>query len=256
MTDTPCIEFDDVVAGYGDFMILNRLGFQAKRGRITLLLGPNGAGKSTVLKALFGLLRVRQGRIRLDGEDITGASPRDLLVRHGVAFVPQGRNLFGQLTVHENLELGGITLGMKTCHERIPEVLDLFPRVKERLHSAASSLSGGEQKQLEVGRALLLRPRVLLIDEPSIGLSPLVVADVFALLRRLADRGTTVLMVEQNVKSALKMADEAIALEAGRLVLHRPADELLADPDLERLFLGGAPAPAPDRAPAPAPASA
>jgi branched-chain amino acid transport system ATP-binding protein len=237
---TPCIEFENVVAGYGEFMILNNLSFQAERGKITLLLGPNGAGKSTVLKALFGLLKVRQGRVLLDGQDITGASAKDLLTRHGVAFVPQGRNLFGQLSVWENLELGGITLGMKTTHERIPEVLDLFPRLKERLHSAASSLSGGEQKQLEVGRALLLRPKVMLIDEPSIGLSPLIVADVFKLLRSLAERGTTVLMVEQNVKSALKMADDAIALESGRLVLNRRASELLADPHIERLFLGGA----------------
>ena len=240
MTDPTCIEFDDVVAGYGDFMILNNLSLKAKRGKITLLLGPNGAGKSTVLKTLFGMLKVRQGRIRLDGQDITGASAKDLLVNHGIAFVPQGRNLFGQLTAYENLELGGITLGMKTTHERIPEVLALFPRVRERLHSAASALSGGEQKQLEVGRALLLRPKVLLIDEPSIGLSPMVVADVFKLLRQLAEQGTTVLMVEQNVKSALKMADEAIALESGRLVLHRRADELLADPNIERLFFGGA----------------
>ena len=243
--DPIAIEFNDVVAGYGDFMILNNLSFKAKRGKITLLLGPNGAGKSTVLKTLFGMLKVRQGSVRLDGQDITGASAKALLVEHGVAFVPQGRNLFGQLSVWENLELGGITLGMKTCHERIPQVLERFPRVKERLHSAAASLSGGEQKQLEVGRALLLRPKVLLIDEPSIGLSPLVVADVFKLLRQLADQGTTVLMVEQNVKSALKMADEAIALESGRLVLHRPADELLNDPDIERLFLGGAHAAAP-----------
>lgn len=234
------IEFDNVLAGYGDFMILNHLSLKARRGKITLLLGPNGAGKSTVLKTLFGLLKVREGRIRLDGQDITGAPAKELLTRHGIAFVPQGRNLFGQLSVFENLELGGITLGMKTTHERIPEVLELFPRVKERLHSAASSLSGGEQKQLEVGRALLLRPRVILIDEPSIGLSPLVVQDVFRLLRRLADQGTTVLMVEQNVRSALKMADEAIALESGRLVLHKPADELLNDPQIERLFLGGA----------------
>ncbi|CAN7368440.1 MULTISPECIES: ABC transporter ATP-binding protein [unclassified Variovorax] len=238
-TDT-CIEFDNVLAGYKDFMILNNLSFKARRGKITLLLGPNGAGKSTVLKTLFGLLKVRNGRVLLDGEDITGASPKDLLVKHGIAFVPQGRNLFGQLTAYENLELGGITLGMKTTHERIPEVLELFPRVKERMNSAASSLSGGEQKQLEVGRALLLRPKVLLIDEPSIGLSPMVVQDVFRLLRKLADQGTTVLMVEQNVKSALKMADEAIALESGRLVLHKPASELLADPNIERLFLGGA----------------
>ncbi|RST55300.1 ABC transporter ATP-binding protein [Variovorax sp. MHTC-1] len=243
-TDT-CIEFDNVLAGYKDFMILNNLSFKARRGKITLLLGPNGAGKSTVLKTLFGLLKVRNGRILLDGQDISGASPKDLLVKHGIAFVPQGRNLFGQLTAYENLELGGITLGMKTTHERIPEVLELFPRVKERMHSAAATLSGGEQKQLEVGRALLLRPKVLLIDEPSIGLSPIVVQDVFRLLRKLADQGTTVLMVEQNVKSALKMADEAIALESGRLVLHKPASELLADPNIERLFLGGAPAAAP-----------
>jgi branched-chain amino acid transport system ATP-binding protein len=241
MVANTCIEFDDVVAGYGEFMILNNLSFQAERGKITLLLGPNGAGKSTVLKTLFGLLKVRQGKIKLDGKEITGASAKALLVEHGVAFVPQGRNLFGQLSVYENLELGGITLGMKTTHERIPEVLELFPRVKERINSAASSLSGGEQKQLEVGRALLLRPKVILIDEPSIGLSPLVVADVFRLLRRLADeQGVTVLMVEQNVKSALKMADDAIALESGRLVLHKAADELLADPNIERLFLGGA----------------
>ena len=240
MVDDTCIEFDRVLAGYGDFMILNHLSLKARRGKVTLLLGPNGAGKSTVLKTLFGLLKVRQGTIRLNGQDITGAPAKDLLVKHGVAFVPQGRNLFGQLSVYENLELGGITLGMKTTHERIPEVLDRFPRVKERLHSAAASLSGGEQKQLEVGRALLLRPKVILIDEPSIGLSPLVVADVFRLLRQLAEQGTTVLMVEQNVKSALKMADDAIALESGQLVLHKPADELLNDPHIERLFLGGA----------------
>src|SRR4051812_7865586 len=193
-----CIELDDVVAGYGELVILDHLSLRARRGKVTLLIGPNGAGKSTALKTLFGLLRVRHGRIRLDGTDITGAAPRDLLTRHGVAFVPQGRNLFGQLSVYENLELGGITLGMKTTRERIPEVLARFPCVKDRLHSAAASLSGGEQKQLEVGRALLLRPRLVLIDEPSVGLSPRVVQDVFGLLRALADAGTTVLIVEQN----------------------------------------------------------
>jgi len=247
MAADTCIEFDGVVAGYGEFMILDDLSLRARTGRITLLLGPNGAGKSTVLKTLFGLLKPRQGRITLDGQNVVGVGARALLLQHGLAFVPQGRNLFGQLSAYENLELGGITLGMKTARERIPEVLELFPRVKERLHSAASSLSGGEQKQLEVGRALLLRPKVILIDEPSIGLSPMVVQDVFKLLRRLADAGTTVLMVEQNVKSALKSADEAIALESGRLVLHKPAGELLRDPNIERLFLGGAHA-----APAPA----
>ena len=241
MSDTynTCIEFDDVVSGYKDFMILNNLSFKARRGAITLLIGPNGAGKSTVLKTLFGLLKPRQGRVLLDGQDISGAGQKDLLAK-GIAFVPQGRNLFGQLSVFENLELGGITLGMKTTHARIPEVLEFFPRVKERLHSRAASLSGGEQKQLEIGRALLLRPKVLLIDEPSIGLSPLVVQDVFKLLQRLAAQGTTVLMVEQNVKSALQYSHDAIALESGRLVLHKPASEILADPHMERLFLGGA----------------
>lgn len=237
-SETPCIEFDNVVAGYKDFMILNNLSFTVAKGSITLLLGPNGAGKSTVLKTLFGLLKPRQGRVLVNGEDVSGFTQKALLAK-GIAFVPQGRNLFGQLTVFQNLELGGITLGTKITHERIPEVLDLFPRVKERLHSQASALSGGEQKQLEVGRALLLRPKVLLIDEPSIGLSPIVVQDVFKLLRKLAAQGTTVLMVEQNVKSALKMANDAIALESGQLVLHKKASELLADPNIERLFLGG-----------------
>ncbi|MES2414633.1 MAG: ABC transporter ATP-binding protein [Pseudomonadota bacterium] len=237
-TQDICIEFDDVVAGYKDFMILNNLSFKVRRGSITLLLGPNGAGKSTVLKTLFGLLKPRQGRVLLDGEDISGYTQKALLAK-GIAFVPQGRNLFGQLTVFQNLELGGITLGTKLTHERIPEVLELFPRVRERLHSQASALSGGEQKQLEVGRALLLRPKVLLIDEPSIGLSPMVVQDVFKLLQKLASQGTTVLMVEQNVKSALKISDDAIALESGQLVLHKKASELLADPNIERLFLGG-----------------
>ena len=234
-----CIEFKDVVSGYKVFMILNNLSFKARRGVITMLLGPNGAGKSTVLKTLFGLLKPRQGEVLLNGENINGASQKDLLAK-GIAFVPQGRNLFGQLSAYENLELGGITLGMKTTHERIPEILDFFPRIKERLHSRAASLSGGEQKQLEIGRALLLRPQVLLIDEPSIGLSPIVVLDVFKLLRQLASQGTTVLMVEQNVKSALNYSDDAIALESGRLVLHQPAAQILADPHMERLFLGGA----------------
>jgi branched-chain amino acid transport system ATP-binding protein len=233
-----CIEFVDVVAGYKDFMILNNLNLKIKRNAITLLIGPNGAGKSTVLKTLFGLLTPRQGKVLFDGQDISGSSQKDLLAK-GIAFVPQGRNLFGQLTVWQNLELGGITLGTKITHERIPEVLEFFPRVKERLHSQASALSGGEQKQLEIGRALLLRPKVLLIDEPSIGLSPIVVQDVFKLLRKLVEQGTTVLIVEQNVKSALKISDDAVALESGRCVLHKPASELLADPNIERLFLGG-----------------
>jgi branched-chain amino acid transport system ATP-binding protein len=234
------IEFRNVVAGYSATLtILHELSFIARDGEVTLLIGPNGAGKSTALKTLFGLLAPRSGEIRLDDEITSGVPPRRMLER-GVAFVPQGRNLFGGLSVLHNLELGGITIrSPRVRAERIAEVLARFPRIGERQHNQASTLSGGEQKQLEVGRALLLRPRVLLIDEPSIGLSPIISQDVFRLLRRLADEGTTVLMVEQNVRSALAYADRALVLEMGRLALERPAAELLRDPDLNRLFLGG-----------------
>ncbi len=235
------IEFERVVAGYSPTLtILNELSLDARRGEITLLIGPNGAGKSTALKALFGLLTPRTGEIRLEGRRISGMSPRDM-IDCGLAFVPQGRNLFASLSVLHNLELGGITLpGKALRRERVEEILELFPGIRERLGNQASTLSGGEQKQLEIGRALLLKPRVLLIDEPSIGLSPKISREVFQLLRRLADTGTTLLMVEQNVRSALKYADRALVLEMGRLALDRPAGELLEDPNLNRLFLGGA----------------
>lgn len=233
------IEFDHVVAGYGPSLtILNETTLDAREREITLLIGPNGAGKSTVLKTLFGILVPRAGEVRFEGERINGRSPRDLLAR-GMAFVPQGRNLFGSLSVRHNLELGGITLPRGALAQRIDEVLERFPQIRERIDNQASTMSGGEQKQLEVGRALLLRPRVLLVDEPSIGLSPKLVQEVMTLLRSLADGGTTVLMVEQNVRTALKYADRALVLEMGRLALDRPAGELLGDPDLNRLFLGG-----------------
>jgi branched-chain amino acid transport system ATP-binding protein len=233
------IEFDRVVAGYSaSLTILHELTLDARRGEITLLIGPNGAGKSTVLRTLFGMLVPRGGEVRFEGKPIGGRSPRSLLAE-GIAFVPQGRNLFGSLSVRHNLELGGITLPRAELPARIEEVLARFPRIRERLDNQASTLSGGEQKQLEIGRALLLRPRVLLIDEPSIGLSPKLVQDVMSLLRALADAGTTILMVEQNVRTALKYANRALVLEMGRLALDRPASVLLDDPDLNRLFLGG-----------------
>lgn len=233
------IEFDRVVAGYTPSLtILNELSLDANKGEITLLIGPNGAGKSTVLKTLFGMLVPRSGEVRFEGRRSNGKSQQALLAE-GIAFVPQGRNLFGSLSVRHNLELGGITLPRSQLAGRIDEVLERFPRIKERSGNQASTLSGGEQKQLEVGRALLLHPRVILIDEPSIGLSPKLVQEVMTLLRQLADGGTTVLMVEQNVRTALKYANRALVLEMGRLALDRPAAELLQDPDLNRLFLGG-----------------
>ena len=237
--DEKIIQFERVVAGYSPSLtILNETTLDARRAEITLLIGPNGAGKSTVLKTLFGMLVPRSGEIRFEGKRINGKSPRELLP-DGIAFVPQGRNLFGSLSVRHNLELGGITLPRGELPARIEEALKRFPRIKERIDNQASTMSGGEQKQLEIARAMLLRPRVILIDEPSIGLSPKLVQEVMTLLRTLADGGTTVLMVEQNVRTALKYANRALVLEMGRLALDRPASELLGDPDLNRLFLGG-----------------
>ncbi len=232
------IEFDKVVAGYTHLTILNEMTFDARKGEITLLIGPNGAGKSTVLKTLFGMLTPRSGEVRMAGKVINGRTPRQLL-GEGMAFVPQGRNLFGSLSVLHNLELGGLQLPTKVLRDRIEEVMAQFPRLRERINSRAASLSGGEQKQLEIGRALLVRPEVLLIDEPSIGLAPIIVQDVMQLLRRLADSGKSVLMVEQNVRTALKYSDRALALEMGTLAVDKPASELLNDPNLNRLFLGG-----------------
>jgi len=247
----PIIEFDGVIAGYTPSVtILNGTTLDARKGEITLLIGPNGAGKSTVLKTLFGMLVPRAGEVRFEGKRINGRSQRELLAS-GIAFVPQGRNLFPSLSVRHNLELGGITLPASDRHARIDEVLARFSRIRERIDNQASTLSGGEQKQLEVGRALLLKPRVLLIDEPSIGLSPKLVQEVMTLLRELSDQGVTVLMVEQNVRTALKYANRALVLEMGRLALDRPASELLGDPDLNRLFLGGH-APGAERLDAPA----
>ncbi len=236
---TDLIRFDNVVSGYGSLMILNGLSFAANTSEITLLIGPNGAGKSTVLKTFFGFVAPRSGQILFKGVNVNGRQPADLL-RLGIAFVPQGRNLFPSLTLWENLELGAITLPRSVRPARMKEVLDRFPQLNSRLHSAAASLSGGEQKQLEIARALLLRPSVILIDEPSIGLAPKVNQTVFRLLRELADAGTSVLMVEQNVRSALGISDRVLLLEGGRLVMDGPAATFLNDPDLNRVFLGSA----------------
>jgi len=233
------VRFERVVAGYGALTILNELSFTARAGEITLLIGPNGAGKSTVLKTLFGLLAPRSGSINFKGAPVGGLPPAQML-RSGVAFVPQGRNLFPALSVRHNLELGAITLPARDRATRFAEALARFPSLHSRIDSQASTLSGGEQKQLEIARALQLRPDVILIDEPSIGLSPIVNQHVFALLRALADAGTTVLMVEQNVRAALAVSDRVLLLEGGRLMLDSPAATLLADPDLNRVFLGKA----------------
>ena len=233
------LELKDVYGGYGKITILNGVSFKIPRASITTIIGPNGAGKSTVFKAIFGLLDIHSGQVLLDGQDVTGCKPRDLIGR-GVSYVPQGRNIVPQLSVYHNLELGGITSkNPSKVGERIDVVMEQFPALKTHRDRKAIELSGGQQKQLEVARALLLDPKLILIDEPSIGLSPNLVQEVFRTLIRLRDQGVTILMVEQNAKAALAMSDYGLVLELGQTRMHNKASELLADPRVGRLFLGG-----------------
>jgi branched-chain amino acid transport system ATP-binding protein len=233
------LELKDVRGGYGRITILNGVEFKIPPASITTVIGPNGAGKSTVFKAIFGLLSIHSGQVLLNGEDVTGRKPREMIAR-GVTYVPQGRNVIPQLSVYHNLELGGITAAdQDTVRARIDVVMDQFPILKERRDQKAVELSGGQQKQLEVARALLLDPKLILVDEPSIGLSPNLVQEVFRTLTRMRDRGVTILMVEQNAKAALAMSDYGLVLELGQTRMHDRADRLLADPRVGHLFLGG-----------------
>jgi branched-chain amino acid transport system ATP-binding protein len=235
----PILQVEALVGGYGKMTILNGASFVAPRGAITTVIGPNGAGKSTVLKAVFGLLKLRSGRILFDGHDIVGASQRQLLAA-GLCYVPQGRNIFPELSVRHNLELG-LVAAPKSSRDRAARVeaaLVRFPALRERADRQASILSGGEQKQLEIARGLLLDPKLVLIDEPSIGLSPLLVRQTFDMLKELRARGVSVLMVEQNARSALEISDYGLVLELGRARIFDRADRVLADPRVASLFLG------------------
>jgi branched-chain amino acid transport system ATP-binding protein len=233
------LELKELFGGYGKMTILNGVSFKIDKGTITTVIGPNGAGKSTVFKAIFGLLNIHSGRILLDGKDVTRQTPAQMIA-HGVTYVPQGRNVVPQLSVLHNLELGGITAKNQTLvKRRIEEVMDQFPILREKRNSQAIALSGGQQKQLEIARSLLLDPKLILIDEPSIGLSPNLVQEVFQTLKKLRDNGVTILMVEQNAKAALAMSDYGIVLELGQRRMHDRADALLADPRVGQLFLGG-----------------
>ena len=230
---------DDVVAGYGAMTILNGVSLAVRRGTITTLIGPNGAGKSTLFKAIFGVLPLRRGRIRFAGADIANLQPRALVTR-GICYVPQGRNIFPELSVRHNVELGGVAAdkGVDVAR-RLAAALGRFPVLRAKADRQASTLSGGEQKMLEIARGLMLEPKLMLIDEPSIGLSPIMVAELFSILRRLRENGITVLMIEQNAKRALELSDDGIVLELGRTRLAAPAAEILADPRIGQLFLGG-----------------
>jgi branched-chain amino acid transport system ATP-binding protein len=233
------LRFDNVVAGYGRETILHGLTFGVHRDAITTVIGPNGAGKSTAFKAVFGMLAVRSGRIWFEDREITNLAPRELIAA-GVCYVPQGRNLFPELSVLHNLELGGVAAptGFDVA-PRIAAAMDRFPVLRRKARHQASTLSGGEQKMLEIARGLVLEPRLMLIDEPSIGLSPILTQELFVLLKDMRARGITVLMIEQNAKRALENSDYGIVLELGRTRLHDRADKILADPRIGQLFLGG-----------------
>src|SRR5215470_10461047 len=235
----PLLELDRVFAGYGKMTILNGTTARVRHGAVTTVIGPNGAGKSTMFKTIFGLLSVRSGLVAFDGRDITNCSPRHLL-NAGVVYIPQGRNIFPELSVRHNLELGGVALSDQSgLAGRVEAMLQRFPALREKAGRQASTLSGGQQKLLEVARGLLLDPKLILIDEPSIGLSPLVVQEVFAMLKLLRDNGVTILLIEQNAKQALQISNYGLVLEQGQTRIEDTASNILADPRIAQLFLGG-----------------
>jgi branched-chain amino acid transport system ATP-binding protein len=224
-----------VSAGYGRIRVLDGIDLDVPAGRITALVGANGSGKTTLLKALAGLLP-RAGDVRLDGAPLP-ASPAAIVAR-GLSLVPEGRQLFPQMTVRENLELGAFRQPRAGRAARLDEIVAIFPRLAERRAQLAGSLSGGEQQMLAIARALMSRPRLLMLDEPSLGLAPRMVDELFVTVRRLHADGVTVLLVEQNVAKALALADEASVLERGRVVLRGPARALLASDDVRAAYLG------------------
>lgn len=236
---TPLLVLDGVVAGYGKTTILNGTTARIRRGALTTVVGPNGAGKSTLFKAVFGLLPVRAGTISFDGRGIVNSPPRQLL-EAGMVYIPQGRNIFPELSVRHNLELGGVALSDQSgVAGRVEVMLQRFPLLGEKASRQASTLSGGQQKLLEVARGLLLDPRLILIDEPSIGLSPLMVREVFAILQGLRDAGVTIVLIEQNARQALRMSDYGLVMEQGQTRIEDTAANVLADPRIAELFLGG-----------------
>ncbi|WP_342363467.1 ABC transporter ATP-binding protein [Terrarubrum flagellatum] len=225
--------------------ILNRTTFGVRSGAITTVIGPNGAGKSTVFKTVFGLLAARQGTINFDGRDVTNWQPRQLL-EAGICYVPQGRNIFPEMSVRNNIELGAVAAGKSITDlpDRIEKALDRFPVLRRKADRQAGTLSGGEQKQLEIVRGLLLDPKLILIDEPSIGLSPMMVEETFGILKELRGKGVSILMIEQNARSALEMSDYGIVLELGQTRIVDTAQNVLHDPRIGALFLGGSIEPA------------
>ena len=232
------LELSDIHVRYGNIRALQGVSLTVAQGELVALIGSNGAGKSTVLRTISGLLRPAQGSIELEGADITRA-PTDRIVALGISHCPEGRRIFGRLSVMENLRLGAVSRGDKgAAAADLDMVLALFPLLKERLSQAGGTLSGGEQQMLAIGRALMSRPRLLLLDEPSLGLAPLMVERIFETIAALKAQGRTILLVEQNVHHALDIAERAYVLEVGRITLEGAADALRRDPMVEQSYLG------------------
>jgi branched-chain amino acid transport system ATP-binding protein len=234
------LEVDGIGAAYGRVRVLSDVSLHVDAGEIVTLLGANGAGKTTTLRAISGLVKLTSGRIRLAGNDLAKRSP-DEIVRLGIGHAPEGRRVFARMTVRENLELGAFTRSSRReFDEDYERVLDVFPRLRERLLQKSGTLSGGEQQMLAIGRALMSRPSILMLDEPSLGLSPILVQTIFGVIRDIAARGTTVLLIEQNARQALAIANRGYVLELGRIVLADSAANLLASEAVSAAYLGGA----------------
>ena len=231
------LRVEDLVVRYGDIQAVKGISFQVERGEILALVGANGAGKTTTLRALSGM-QPCEGSVMLEDRGLRGLSPDEIL-RLGLSHVPEGRGIFGGLTVMENLQLGAWIRRDKAARTRdLGMVMDIFPRLRERATQLAGTLSGGEQQMLAVGRALMSEAKILILDEPSMGLAPKLVQEIFSVIRQLNEKGTTILLVEQNANMALRLAHRACLLETGNLVLEGPASELLTNPRVREAYLG------------------
>ncbi len=233
------LEVKDLCVYYGVIQALKNISFEVNEGEIVTLIGANGAGKTTTMQAILGLLSSKSGHIIYDGRDITKWATHKI-VRSGLTQVPEGRRIFGELTVYENLLMGAYTVNdKKIVKSDIEEMFERFPRLKERKNQIAGTLSGGEQQMLAMSRALMSHPKLLLLDEPSMGLSPLLVSQVFDIVKQIHQSGTTVLLVEQNANMALSIADRAYVLETGKIVMTGSGSELASSPEIKKAYLGG-----------------
>ncbi len=232
------LKVTDLQVYYGVIQALKGISFEVNQGEVIALIGANGAGKTTTLHTITGLLHPKAGKIEFEGKDIT-KTPAHKIVALGMAHVPEGRRIFGELTVYENLKLGAYARKDKAgIAESLEKVYKRFPRLEERKKQIAGTMSGGEQQMLAMGRALMSNPKIIVMDEPSMGLSPLFVAEIFDIIKEISDSGTTVLLVEQNAKKALSIANRAYVLETGRVVLSGEADDLMNDDSVKKAYLG------------------